>query len=98
VRDPEQRRALEADPRFDLHAGLASWGLAWHRLRPFPGYTGHPGLARADVGAELARQVVDMYAPVVQAVLEGRAEPPEPVMAWVERLAIALQRRTHPGA
>jgi creatinine amidohydrolase len=149
VRDPEQRRALEADLRFDLHAGFAetsltlhyrpeavsprfrelaacppveplalvrlasraagiagrsrlagelgfaSWGLAWHRLRPFPGYTGHPSLASAEVGAELARQIVEMYTPAVQAVLEGLADPTEPVMAWLERLAFALERRAH---
>jgi creatinine amidohydrolase len=71
------REALAAELRF------AAWGVGWFALRPFPGYTGRPGLANAESGARVARRMVDESAPVVAAVLAGRELSPAPIMPWL---------------
>jgi creatinine amidohydrolase len=66
----------------------AAGSLGWFGLDPFPGYSGRPGLARAEAGAVLARVIADGMAPVVDAVLEGRAEPPRPSLRWMRPLTL----------
>jgi creatinine amidohydrolase len=66
---------------------LAAHGVGWNALRPFPGYTSRPHLASADSGAVFARRIVDSYAPVVAAVLGGRAAAPPPIMPWAGALS-----------
>jgi len=58
--------------------------LGWTALRPFPGYTCRPSLANAESGAAFARFIVDRFEPIVDDVLHGRAEPPAPIMPWIE--------------
>lgn len=55
----------------------------WMGLRPFPGYTGRPGLASAEAGERLARLIVDGMADACLATFDRGAPPPEPVMAWL---------------
>jgi creatinine amidohydrolase len=62
---------------------FAAWGVGWNALRPFPGYTGRPHLASAASGERFAAHILDVYEPIALAVLEGRAEPPPPIMRWV---------------
>lgn len=69
----------------ELH--LAAIGLGWTSLRPFPGYTGAPALARADVGARLAPRIVQGYVECVQRVFAG-APPPRPVLAWLATVTL----------
>jgi len=70
--------------RIDLgrELGLMALGLGWSALRPFPGYTSMPSLARADVGARLARHIVAAYAASARAVFAG-ASPPAPILGWL---------------
>jgi creatinine amidohydrolase len=62
---------------------FAAWGVGWNALRPFPGYTGRPHLASVASGERFAAHILDTYEPIALAVLEGRAEPPPPIMRWV---------------
>lgn len=65
---------------------LAAFALGWHALRPFPGYTGKPHLARAESGAFFAEKITERFADVVEDVFEGRAKSPPPIMAWTAKL------------
>lgn len=71
-----------------IELDYAARGLAWFRVRPFPGYTGSPHLARPEVGALLARLIADGYAGLARAVLLEGAAPPEPVMPWLVPLTL----------
>ena len=66
---------------------FASIAQAWVDLHPFPGYTGRPALASAASGAAFARQILDRYEPVTLAVLDEGAEPPQPIMTWMNALS-----------
>jgi creatinine amidohydrolase len=66
---------------------LAAVGLGWNAIRPFPGYTGRPHLAQPASGAVFARKIIEGYVPAVEAVFEGRARAPQPIMAWVGRVS-----------
>ena len=77
--EPEPRvmsasKAARALGRKHLAAELAfaAWGLGWHALRPFPGYSGHPALANARAGAAFAKVFVDALVPLVSDALDGR--------------------------
>jgi len=65
---------------------FAAAGVGWNALRPFPGYTGRPHLASAAAGAVFTRFLLDGLVPHVEAVLDGRAEPPRPIMPWIGAL------------
>lgn len=67
---------------------LAAVGAAWTRLRPFPGYTGHPAHATPEAGALFAREIVGRLAPGVEDALAGRTEPRPPPLAWVGPLTL----------
>lgn len=75
-------RARLAD---ELH--LAALGLGWTALRPFPGYTSMPSLARADAGERLAVRIIEGYVECVRAVFAG-APPPEPVLGWLRAVTL----------
>jgi len=62
---------------------LVADGLAWYALRPFPGYTGAPHLARAEAGAIFAREIVSAYAGSARDVLYGASPTPRPIMPWL---------------
>lgn len=66
---------------------FAAHGVGWGRSRPFLGYTGRPHLANAAAGEAFARHMLARAA-VVLDVLEGRAEAPPPIMAWVEQASL----------
>jgi creatinine amidohydrolase len=69
-------------PTLAAELGFASVGAAWPRLRPFPGYTGHPAHATPEAGRLFARAVVDRLAPSVRDALSGRDDRPPP-LAWL---------------
>jgi creatinine amidohydrolase len=75
-------RAVGRDALADEFA-LGAVGFGWHRLKPFPGYTGRPHRATAAAGALFAQYIGDAFEPVVEAVLDGRARSPAPIMRWV---------------
>lgn len=66
-----------------LELELAAFGKGWEALDPFPGYTGHPGLATAEAGAYFAEKILDLWAPRTEAVLLGSEPAPEPIMGWL---------------
>ena len=66
----------------------AANGMGWFALRPFPGYTGCPHRATAAAGAIFARHIVDRFAEVTLAVLDGTARSPAPIMAWSSALTM----------
>jgi len=70
----------------ELH--LAASGVGWYGLRPFPGYAGRPHLASAEVGAVLMRELGEEQAEVAEAVFEGRARSPRPLMRWLAPLTL----------
>lgn len=80
-----RRLGLERLAR-ELH--FAAHGLGWYALRPFPGYTGRPALARAEVGALFAAAIADRMAARAEAVLFNNAPPPLPVMHYLRWLSL----------
>jgi creatinine amidohydrolase len=68
--------------------GFAASGLAWYKLRPFPGYTGRPHHATAEAGAHFARFMPDEMAPVVERVLLGQADSPPPILSWLRFVSL----------
>ncbi|GMV16316.1 MAG: hypothetical protein AMXMBFR56_45400 [Polyangiaceae bacterium] len=79
------RRAGRARLSDELH--LAALGLGWAALRPFPGYTSMPALARADVGASLAARIIEDYVECVRSVFAG-APGPRPVLGWLKTVTL----------
>jgi creatinine amidohydrolase len=71
------RRRLSAELR------LAAQGTGWQKLRPFPGYTGRPAWASAEIGEAFGELLVDAYAEGARDVLAGRRPHPPPVMSWL---------------
>jgi creatinine amidohydrolase len=66
----------------------AATGFGWYGLKPFPGYTGRPHRATREAGAIFARYMLDVFEPVVEEVLAGRARSPAPIMAWARYLSL----------
>jgi creatinine amidohydrolase len=62
---------------------LLADGLAWHALRPFPGYTGRPHRATAEAGAAFGAAIVKRYREISVEVLFGTALSPRPIMRWM---------------
>jgi creatinine amidohydrolase len=73
---------------FAAEAAYAAMGLGWLALRPFPGYTGRPSLARAEVGAILSGLIVDTFAQATLDVFDRGAPAPRPALAWLETLTV----------
>ena len=67
---------------------VVAFGLAWRDLDPFPGYTGRPALARAEIGRIFGEKIVDAYEALVADVLIGRAPSPTPVLEWMLPLTL----------
>ena len=76
------RTALAAELRF------GAFGAGWLNMRPFPGYTGQPAWASAEIGDAFADIVAEQYAALVPAVLEGRAPHPAPILAWIAQATV----------
>jgi creatinine amidohydrolase len=83
-------RAAESLGRAELARELrfAAVGLGWFALRPFPGYTGRPNLARAEIGAHLAERFVEEWSEPVRRVLLEGAPAPRPIMRWTAWLSL----------
>ena len=83
-------RAAERFGRASLAQELrfAAFGVGWHALRPFPGYTSRPHRASPEAGAVIARHVVKELAEATRAVLTAGAAPPPPIMAWIAPLTL----------
>jgi creatinine amidohydrolase len=62
---------------------FAATAIAWHALRPFPGYTSRPHLASAEAGSTIAGHVVPEFARVADRVFRGQEAAPEPIMPWI---------------
>jgi creatinine amidohydrolase len=71
------RRRVAAELR------LAAWGTGWQKLRPFPGYTGRPSWATAEIGEAFADLLIDEYAAGVTEIFAGRRPHPAAVMSWL---------------
>lgn len=69
----------------ELHFG--AWGTGWLNLRPFPGYTGRPAWASAEIGEAFAQLLVGQYAALTQGVFEDRIAHPPPVFAWLAKVS-----------
>ena len=67
---------------------FAALGMGWFQLRPFPGYTGAPHLASAELGATLAPMAVEMLHETVELVFLGRGTSPPPILPWVAPLTL----------
>jgi creatinine amidohydrolase len=67
---------------------VAAFGLGWHALRPFPGYTSRPHRASAEAGAVIARHLVKGFAEATAKVLTEGAAPPAPIMRWIAPLTL----------
>jgi creatinine amidohydrolase len=80
-------RALKQD-MLARELELAAVGFGWTNLRPFPGYTSRPHLASAATGAAFTRRMAERYAPMADAVLRFREEPPRPIMPWLEKVSV----------
>jgi creatinine amidohydrolase len=78
----EQVARLAGQEELAGELGFAAAGTGWYKLRPFPGYTGRPHLATREAGAIFSRFMMDEFEPQVEAVLDGRATPPPPIMQW----------------
>ncbi len=68
--------------------------LAWMKLRPFPGYTGHPRWARPEVGAIFAEEIIDEYAAIAESVFAGSGLSPAPFLNWIS--VVSLRGRIGP--
>lgn len=55
----------------------------WAKQRPFVGYTSMPHLARAEVGAVVAREFVRRYAERARAVFDRGEPAPRPPLRWL---------------
>jgi creatinine amidohydrolase len=93
VRDPAlvlACRAARAMGRDVLARELdfAATGKGWNAMRPFYGYTGRPHRATAASGRFFAEAIIEEYVPVVEAVFDGRARSPKPIMTWVGAVSI----------
>ena len=71
---------------FAAEAAYAALGLGWLAMKPFPGYTGRPALARPEAGAILSRLIVDDFARAALDVFDRGAPAPRPALAWLESL------------
>jgi len=67
---------------------FAARAMGWYRLRPFPGYTGSPHLARASAGRVFSEIISARFAAAAEAVLVEGAPPPPPVMGWLGPLTL----------
>lgn len=67
---------------------LAAVATGWHALSPFPGYTGRPHLARAEVGRRAAAHLTARFADVTRAVFDGTARSPAPIFAWMAGMTL----------
>jgi len=70
----------------ELH--FLALGLAWSRLKPFPGYSGWPHLANPASGAVFAEVLADRYIRAIRGVfLEGKLSPP-PTVRFLKALTL----------
>ena len=67
---------------------FAAFGVGWHALRPFPGYTSRPSHASREAGAVIARHMVGEFAATTARVLDGEAPAPAPIMPWIAPLTL----------
>ncbi len=67
---------------------LMAFGLGWHALRPFPGYTGRPHHATPEAGAFFAKHIRERVLEHVEEVFAGRAKSAEPIMRWTAKLSL----------
>jgi creatinine amidohydrolase len=65
---------------------FAAFGLGWHALRPFPGYTSRPHHASREAGAVIAGHMVREFAATTKRVLAGEEQAPTPIMPWIAPL------------
>jgi creatinine amidohydrolase len=81
-------RRLRRDPLLAAELELLAWARSWLSLDPFPGYTGSPHLATAAAGAAFVRIFLDRSVETLEAILDGRADSPEPAFRWLEALTL----------
>lgn len=75
-------------PNLAKELRFGAFGVGWHALRPFPGYTSRPNRASPEAGSVIARHVVRGLAETTARVLAGRELPPAPIMRWMAPLTL----------
>lgn len=69
---------------------FAAIGLAWAKLKPFPGYSGRPKESSTELGEFFAENhILPSYEKAALATLWGKESSPEPIMKWVKALTLA---------
>ena len=67
----------------------ASYGVGWIKLDPFPGYSGKPAKASAEIGEYFVNEhILPIYMEEAVNVLWEKSEPENPMMPWLTKLQI----------
>lgn len=74
-------------PRAAQELRFAAQAAGWYALRPFPGYTGDPRHASAEIGAWFARLIAERFATLIEDVVAGRPAPPPP-FRWLPAVSL----------
>ena len=69
--------------RLGLELHLSAGVRGWSRLRPFPGYTGHPHRATARSGEVFVTEILRRYDDAFVRVFHDGDPPPPPIMRWM---------------
>ncbi|MBL7716877.1 MAG: creatininase family protein [Bdellovibrionales bacterium] len=69
---------------------LAFLGLNWMKVKPFPGYSGYPGAANAEVGKEIFERLLPYYEAEESRVFREGKPRTKPVLGWTTRLTHGL--------
>jgi creatinine amidohydrolase len=67
---------------------FAAEAVSWYRLKPFPGYTGIPGVASPAAGRQVADLALNHCLPVARRVLAGDISCPRPILSWLGPLTL----------
>ncbi len=91
--DPKLLAASRAAERFGRaqlakELRFAAFGVGWHALRPFPGYTSRPHRASPEAGATIARHLLPHFGATTWKVHAGEEGPPLPIMPWVATMTL----------
>lgn len=76
-------------PRTGHELDYAAFGLGWINLDPFPGYSGKPSKATAEIGEYFVTEhILPLYVEEAVNVLWGSQEPENPMMLWLSKVPI----------
>lgn len=86
-----QKKVLKGLVQFGFHRKakemeFAFLGLNWMKIKPFPGYSGHPAASSAAAGEMLFKKILPYYAAEARRVFDEGRSRTKPVLAWVTKL------------